>query len=221
MIVAFMNRHDNLLERSSIMTGQGALLVPLYGCILMLFHPFNEISVSAFTESSSMVSVACGVMLGRAASYGRSPPLKAVMEMYDSSVHSVFNLALVAVGKFLVGAVIVAITKIFLKIVAQALISRLLKILDIKYYTKANDSIFNTGYSNNYRLPPIFANKKKESEDKDNEQEKDRLLRTLAQLKQQQPWNIKHAVNFVTYMEMGFSAYYCNPVFCQYLGLVL
>merc|ERR1712142_133099 len=194
---------------SSMMTGQGALLVPFYGCILMILHPFNEISFSAFTESTSMVSVACGVMLGRAASYGRSPPLKAVMEMYEPGVTSIFNLILVTVARVIIGAAIVATTKF------------LLKILDIKYYTKAKGSIFHTGYSKNYRLPPIFANEKKESEEEENEQEKERLLRTMAQLKQQQPWNIKHAVTFVTYMGMGFTAYYCNPILCQYLGLVL
>jgi len=221
VIVTFMNRYDNLLDISSIMTGQGALLVPLYGCILMILHPFNEISFSAFTESTSMVSVACGVMLGRAASYGRSPPLKAVMEMYEPGVTSILNLIAVAAARFFIGAVLVVVAKMVLKVVAQAVISCLLKILDIKYYTKAKGSIFYTGYSKNYRLPPIFANKKKESEEEENEQEKERLLRTMAQLKQQQPWNIKHAVTFVTYMGMGFTAYYANPVLCQYLGLVL
>merc|ERR1712142_332337 len=102
---------------SSMMTGQGALLVPFYGCVLMILHPFSEISFSAFTESTSMVSVACGVMLGRAASYGRSPPLKAVLEMYEPGVTSIFNLLFVAVARFVIGAVLVGVAKFLLKIV--------------------------------------------------------------------------------------------------------
>jgi len=221
LIVTLMNRYDNLLDISSIMTGQGAFLVPLYCCILLFLHPFNEISFSAFTESLCMVSVACGVMLGRAASYGRSPPLKAVLEMYEPGVTSFLKLLGVAVARFFIGALMVVMVKLLLKIIAQAVIGCLLKILDIKYYTKSKGSIFYTGYSKNYRLPPIFANKKKESEEDEDEEEKERLLRTMAQLKQQQPWNIKHAVTFVTYMGMGFTAYYCNPILCQYLGIML
>lgn len=220
LIVTFMNRYDNLLDISSLMTGQGALLVPVYGCILMIIHPFNEISFSAFSESTCMVSTACGVILGRALSYGRSPPLKAVLEMYEAGTTPVLKLFLVCIARFIVGALLVVVVKSALKVVAQAVIGCLLKILDIKYYTKSKGSIFYTGYSKNYRLPPIFANKKKESEEED-EQEKERLLRTMAQLKQQQPWNIKHAVTFVTYMGMGFAAYYINPILCQYLGMVM
>lgn len=221
LIVTYMNRYDNLLDISSMMTGQGALLVPVYCGIMLIIHPFNDIGLAAFAESTSMVSVAAGVMLGRAASYGRSPPLKAVLESYDPDTTPLLKVIGVAVGRFIVGALMVVVVKTILKIVAQAVIGCVLKILDIKYYTKSRESVFYTGYSKNYRLPPIFANKKKESAEDEDEREKERILRNMAQLKQQQPWNIKHAVGFVTYIGMGFTAYYCNPVLCQYIGLVL
>lgn len=221
IIVTYLNRYDNLLDISNMLTGQGALMVPLYGAILLFIHPFNEIGFAAFAESTSMVSVAAGVILGRAASYGRSPPLKAVLEMYDPYSTSLFKALCVSLGRFIVGAIMVVIVKAVLKVVANHAIGFVLRIIDIKYYSKSQDSVFYTGYSKNYRIPPIFANKKKESEEEEDEREKERLLRNMAQLKQNQPWNIKHAVGFVTYIGMGFTAYYCNPILCQYIGLVL
>ena len=43
--------------------------------------------------------------------------------------------------------------------IAQAFIICAMKLADIKYYTKSKTSVYYTGYSKNYRLPPIFKNK--------------------------------------------------------------
>ena len=54
---------------------------------------------------------------------------------------------------------LVLFTKITLKVIARAVISFVLRLADIKYYTKSKSSVYYTGYSKNYRLPPIFKNK--------------------------------------------------------------
>lgn len=70
-------------------------------------------------------------------------------------------------------------------------------------------------------LQCFFYFKKKESEDDEREREKEYRLQSIAQLKQQEPWNISHAVRFVTYIGVGFTAYNIAPQFFNYIGLVL
>jgi len=220
LIVTFMNRYDNLMDLSSSMNGQGALLVPLYGAILLVLHPNNEIGLSAYIESTSMVSAAIGMVLGRAFSHSRSPAMKTVIDMYKPDETSITLAIGVGIARYILGAAIVLLTKVILKLVAQAVIACIMKLADIKYYTKTKTSVYYTGYSKNYRLPPIFDNKKKDNDDDEREREKELRLRNIAQLKQQEPWNISHAVRFVTYIGMGFMAYATVPQVFSYTGLV-
>lgn len=219
IIVALMSRYDNFFDLSSMMTGQGVLLVPVYVAILLILHPFNEVGLAAFAETNSMASTAVGFVLARYASYGCSPPLKNLMEMYEYGETSLWFAIAIGIARFVIGTILVVLTKVFLKQIAQTVIGLVLKMLDVKYYTKSKTSVFNTGYSEKYRLPPIYPNKKKESDEEEEERSKQQRLQRIAQ--QQEPWNISHAVRYVTYIGMGFNAYYTHHVLCQYLGLVL
>ncbi|XP_002156869.2 probable sphingosine-1-phosphate phosphatase isoform X1 [Hydra vulgaris] len=216
LIVSFMNRFDNQLDLSTMMTGQGVLLVPVYSAVLIIIHPFNEIGLAAFVETTAMVSSMVGVVLGRAASYGRSAPLKSLMEMYKYGKTPIMSAVAVGVCRFVLGILVVLVTRVVLKIVIQTVIEVLLKLTDIRYYSKSKTSVYYTGFSKNYRLPPIWHNKKKENDD-----DQDVRLRNISQLKQQEPWNISHVVRFFNYIGLGFVVYYGNPVLYQYLGLVL
>ena len=57
------------------------------------------------------------------------------------------------------GAIMFILTKVILRKVLQVVVGFLLRILDIKYYTKTRTSVFWTGYGKNYKLPPIYGNK--------------------------------------------------------------
>ncbi|XP_057314862.1 probable sphingosine-1-phosphate phosphatase [Hydractinia symbiolongicarpus] len=218
IIVAFMHRYDNIMDLSSIFNSQSALLLPVISCILLILHPYDEVGLAAFVETTSMVSAATGIILGKAYSHGRSPPLKNVMEMYKYGETPLIHTITIGFARVFLGVVLVGLTKVVFKKVAQMMIELVMKLLDIKYYTKSKTSVFYTGYNKNYRLPPIFANKNKNSEEEE-EREKEKRLRMIAQ--QQEPWNISHAVRFATYIGVGFNAYYTHSALCQHLRLTL
>lgn len=219
-VVAFMNRFDSLIDLSSVMNGQNALILPVWLAILLIMHPFNDVGIPAFEETTSMASVAVGFMLGRAFSHGRSPPIKALLETYTSD-SSILLAILFGFLRYVLGALLVLITKVTLKFITQTIITTCLKICNIAYITKSEKHKFYTGYNENYRLPPIYKDKKKGSDDNDDVVCDDDEQTQTTSSKDDEPWNIGHHVRFVTYIGMGFSAYYCNNVLCQYLGLVL
>ena len=60
---------------------------------------------------------------------------------------------------FITGILVVLVTRVVLKIMIQAVIEIALKLTDIKYYSKSKTSVYYTGFSKNYRLPPVWQNK--------------------------------------------------------------
>jgi len=222
MIVAFMNRFDNEIDLSSVMNGQSALILPIWLAILLILHPFNDVGIPAFEETNSMASVSVGIMLGKAFSHGKSPNFKALLETYIPGETSIFKAILFGFLRYFIGVIFIVLAKEISKFLTNLVISTFCKIFKINYIKKSPRSKFYTGYTENYLLPPIYKDRKR-GEDDDGDvddgvmEEKSATTSTT----KEEVWNIGHYSRFVSYMCMGFVAYYCNNLFYQYVGLVL
>lgn len=234
MIVAFMNRFDNMIDLSSVMNGQSALILPVWLALLLILHPFNDVGIPAFEETTSMASCAVGFILGRAFSHGKSPVLKSLLETYVHGESSILLTICFAFLRYLIGIVLVLIAKESTKLITQVIITTFCKLFQIKFITKSERSKYYTGYTDEYQLPPVYKNKRKAAGDDDVDDDDDdntnKVLTEQQQLQEsastttnskQEIWNISHYTRFVSYISMGFVGYYCNTALCQYIGLVL
>ena len=55
----------------------------------------------------------------------------------------------------ILGCLIVLVVKILTKLIIKAVIIAVCKVADLKYYTKSKTSVFYTGYTKQFILPPV------------------------------------------------------------------
>jgi len=220
-IVVFMTRFDNAIDLSSVMNSENALMLPLWLGLLLILHPYNDVGLHAFEETTAMSSTSVGFMLGRAFSHGKSPVLKALLETYIHGETSIIKAVIFGVLRFVIGAILVGIVKEAVKLVVRVIIVTFCKILKIKYIARSPPSRFYTGYTESYILPPIYKDKKRGDLDVDDDVDDDVSENSASECDKETVWNIGHYPRFVSYICMGFFAYYCNSLLFQYIGLVL
>ncbi|XP_065059430.1 uncharacterized protein LOC135686946 [Rhopilema esculentum] len=204
--------YDDILDRATAVSGQGAMLVPVYVIIMLFIHPRPDLETLSFTESVCMSGVAVGFVLARTMVSGPHPPFKGIIDSINNSSSSWSVIFLFMVLRFFLGGALVLTSRFLVKKMTSVVFPMFLRITGIEYYHGSSTRIpFFTGYHKGFKLPPVTSNKEKE----------EKTQESNAGSRGSSPWDVDVAIRFVTYTAMGYACNYIAPMLFLHLGIVV